>query len=90
MARLRRLAVQMGLTSGKVMTACMQAVAMYGSEFWWQGEGKQGMVEGAAELQKLVNLEARAVTGCFRITNQGALSCEAGLRPAAAQLNNRQ
>ena len=48
------------------------------------------MLGGAAELQKLANLEARAVTGCFRTINQGALSTESGLRPAVAQLNNRQ
>ena len=92
LARLKRLMGQMGLTAGnccKVMTACMQPVAMYGSELWWKREGKQGMVGGAAELQKLVKLEARAVTGCFRTTNQAALANEAGLRPAVAQLNNR-
>jgi len=55
------------------MTACMQSVAMYGSELWWQGEGKQGMRGGEDELQKLVGQEARAVTGCFRATNRGAL-----------------
>jgi len=38
----------------------------------------------------LVNLEARAVTGCFRTTNQGALASEAGLRPTVTQLENRQ
>jgi len=86
-ARLKRLAGQMGLTSGNcrgVVAACVQAVEMYGNELWWQGEGKQGMVEGVAELQKPVNFEARAATGCFRTTNQGALSCESGLRPAVA------
>ena len=59
--RLKRLTGQMGLTAGnccKVMTACVQSVAMYGSELWWKGEGDQGMAGGAAELQKLVNLEA--------------------------------
>jgi len=92
-ARLKRLTGQMGLTAGncrKVMTACVQSVAMYGSELWWKGEGKQGMAGGAAELHQLVNLEAWAVTGCFRTTNQAALGNEAGLRPAVAQLNNRQ
>lgn len=71
LARLRRLAGQMGLSpanSRKVMTACVQSVAMYGSEHWWRGEGKQGMVGGAAELQKLVSQEARAVTACFQTT----------------------
>jgi len=83
----------MGLTSAncrKVMTACMQSVAMYGSELWWQGEGKQGMRGGEDELQKLVGQEARAVTGCFRTTNRGAHMAESGLRPAVPQLENRQ
>jgi len=48
------------------------------------------MVSGAGELQKLVNLEGRGVTGCFRTTNQGALASKEGLRPAVAQLENRQ
>jgi len=59
--RLKRLMGQMELTAGnccKVMTACLQSVAMYGSERWWKGEGNPGMAGGAAELQKLVNLEA--------------------------------
>jgi len=93
LVRLRRLAGQMGLTSGncrKVMTACVQSVAMYGIELWWKGKGKPGMSSGAGELQKLVNQEARAVTGRFRTTNLGALAMESGLRPAAAQLDNRQ
>ena len=83
----------MGLTSAncrKIMTACVQSVAMYGNELWWQGAGRQGMREGEEELQKLVNQEARSVTGCFRTTNLGALMAEASLRPAAAQLENRQ
>jgi len=68
LARLKRLAGQMGLTSGncrKVMTACVQSIAMYGTELWWKGEGKPRMSNGVGELQKLVNQEARAVTGCF-------------------------
>jgi len=68
LARRKRLAGQMGLTSDncrKVMTTCVQSVAMYGTELWWKGEGKPGMSGGAGELQKLVNQEPRAVTGCF-------------------------
>jgi len=93
MARLWRLVGQMGLTSAncrKVMIACVQAVALYGSELWWQGEGEPGMVGAEEELQKMVSQQARAVTGCFRTTNLGALMAEASLRPAAAQLENRQ
>jgi len=37
-----------------------------------------------------VNKQARATTGCFRTTNRGALAMESGLRPATAQLENRQ
>jgi hypothetical protein len=89
MNRLRRLMGQMGLTSAncrKVMTACVQAVAMYGAELWCRGEGSRDTVGGVEELQKHVNQEARAVTGCFQTTNLGALAMEAGIRPAAAQL----
>jgi hypothetical protein len=48
------------------------------------------MAGGVEELQKLVNREARAVIGCFRTTNMGALTAEAGLRLVSAQLDNRQ
>jgi len=48
------------------------------------------MTGGAEELQKLVNQEVRLVTGCFRTTNLGALAMQSGLRPAGAQLDNRQ
>jgi hypothetical protein len=51
---------------------------------------ERSTVGGAEELQKLVYQEARAVTECFRTTNQGVLVTEAGLRPAIAQLENRQ
>ena len=50
----------------------------------------EGTIGRANELQMLVNQEARATTGCFRRTNLGALSMEAGLRAATAQLENRQ
>jgi len=93
MARLRRLIGQMGLSPAncrKVMTACIQSVAMFGSELWWKGGHVPGIVGRADELQLLVNQEARATTGCFRTTNLGALSMESGLRAATTQLENRQ
>jgi ribonuclease HI len=74
----------------KVMTACIQSVAMFGAELWWKGDGVQGTIERGKELQILVNKQARAVTGCFGSTNLGALAMESGLRPAIAQLENRQ
>jgi hypothetical protein len=93
MGRLRRLAGHVGLlpvNCRKVLRACIQSLAMFGSELWWKGDGVVGTVGRAEELQKLVNQQALAVTGCLRITNQGALAMESGLRPAAAQLANRQ
>jgi len=93
MTRLRRLTGQMGLSPAncrKVMTACIQSVAMFGSELWWKGDHVWGTMGQANELQLLVNQEARATTGCFWTTNLGALSMESGLRAATTQLENRQ
>ena len=93
MVWLRRLTGQVGLSPAncrKVMTACVQSVAMFGSELWWKGDYVQGTIGRGEQLQRLVNHEARATTGCFRTTNQGALSMESGLRAATAQLENRQ
>jgi len=63
---------------------------MFGLELWWKGDYVPGSIGRVAEMQLLVNQEARATTGCFRTTNLGALSMESGLRAAAAQLENRQ
>ena len=41
MAQLRRLTRQMGLSPAncrKEMTACIQSIAMFGSELWWKGD----------------------------------------------------
>ena len=74
----------------KVMAACIQSVAMFGSELWWKGDQMRGTIGRADDMQLLVNQQARATTGCFRTTNRGVLSMESGLRPAATQLENRQ
>ena len=92
LTRLRRLTGQLGLSPAncrKVMTACIQSVAMFGAELWWKGEGARGTVGRANDLQLLVNQQARATTGAFR-TTLGALPMESGLRPAGNQLENRQ
>jgi hypothetical protein len=93
LGRLRRLTGQMGLAPincRKVITACIQSVTMFGAELWWKGDGVMGTKERATELQTLVNKQARAVTGCFGMTNMGAPAVESGVRPAAAQLENRR
>jgi len=88
MTRLRRLTGQMGLTPAncrKVMTACVQSATMFGAELWWKGDYATGTQGRAGEIQRLINQEARATTGCFRTTNLGALSMESGLQAATAQ-----
>jgi len=90
---LKRLTEQMELSPAncrRVMSACVQSVAMFGAELWWKGGNVRGTTGRAEELQQLVNREARATTGAFRTTNLGALSMESGLRPATNQLENRQ
>jgi len=58
MDRLRRPTGQMGLPSTnlrKLMTACVQSVALYRPELRWTGEGNRGGMGGTEELQKLTN-----------------------------------
>jgi len=58
MSRLKRLAGQMVFSPEncrKVLTACIQSVAMFGAELWWEGTEKQGTIGRANELQLLVN-----------------------------------
>jgi len=90
--RLRRLAGQVGLSSEncrRVQTACVQAAALFGAELWWKGDNVHGMGGRRDAVQRLVNQEAQLTTGAFRTTNQGALSLESGIKPAATQLDNR-
>jgi len=66
MASLRRLTAQIGLSPAncrKVMTACIQPVAMIGSELWWKGDHASGTMGRAVEPQLLVNQEARGKHG---------------------------
>jgi hypothetical protein len=60
------------------MTACIESVIVFGSELWWKDDRVKGNIGRAEELQKEVNTQARAVTGCFQTTNQGALAMESG------------
>jgi hypothetical protein len=69
----------------KVQVACIQAVALYGSEVWWKGQKNR-----IDDLQRMVNQQARDITGCLHTTPLGPLLKEAGLRPAESLLENRQ
>jgi len=93
MTRLRQLTGKIGLSlmnCRRIMTACVQSVAMFGAELWWKGGNVRGTTGCADVLQLLVNQQARVTTGAFRTSNLGALSMESGLRPASNQLENRQ
>ena len=93
MNQLKRLIGQMGLSPAncrRVMSACVQSVAMFGAELWWKRGNVHRTTGCVEELQLLVNWEVRTTTGAFRTTNLGALSMESGLRPATNQLENRQ
>ena len=72
------------------MTACIQSVALFGSEPCWQGNHLRGITGQANELRLLVNQEDGATTGCFQTTNLGAHSMELWLRSASTQLEERQ
>jgi len=88
--RMRRLTGRMGLVPENVrrtQVACVQAVAMYGSELWWKGENENGTIGRANDLQILVNQQARDITGCFKSTNQGEPMPLSGLRPARPLLS---
>ena len=56
----------------KAMTACVQSVAMFGVELRWKGNQVYGTIGRAADLQILVNREARTTLGAFPTTNQGS------------------
>ena len=87
-ARLRTISQRHGLAPGlvrRIQIAAIQAVAFYGSELWWRGQKNREV-----ELQRLVNGQARAITGAFRTTPIGPLLREAGLEPAETALDNRQ
>jgi len=85
--RVRSLMMKKGLSSEgckRIRVAAVQAVVLYGSELWWHGQQNR-----AYEVQVLLNEQGRRVTGCFRMTPQGALMNDVGLRLATALLNNR-
>jgi len=81
---MRRLTGRMDLAPENVrrtQVARVQAVAMHESELWWKGEKENGTIGRANDLQKMVNQQARDITGCFKNTNRGLMSLS-GLRPA--------
>jgi hypothetical protein len=68
-----------------VQVACVQAVALYGSEIGWDPSevGKRD------DLQLLLNRQATSILGALPTTARGALRRESGLIPALVTLDSR-
>ena len=63
----------------------VQSIALYGAEIWWQGQKTW-----AEDIQRLINRQARAITGALKTTPIGPLVKEAALTPAVSVLEDRQ
>jgi ribonuclease HI len=88
-ARLRTLTKTYGVVPESVRAvkgACVQAVALYGSELWWDPKD----VGRGDSLQLLLNRQARSVLGALPTTPRGALMRESGLTPAPVIVDSRQ
>jgi hypothetical protein len=88
-ARLRTLTKTYGVVPESVravQVACIQAVALYGSELWWDPKE----IGRRDDLQLLLNRQARSVLGALPTTPRGALMRESGLTPAPVILDSRQ
>jgi predicted amidohydrolase len=68
-----------------VQIACVQAVALYGSELWWDPK-ETGRQE---DLQLLFNRQARSTLGALPTMPLGALIRDSGLTPAPVALDSR-
>jgi len=88
-ARLRTQTTTYGIVPESVraiQAACVQAVALNGSELWWNPK-EAGRRD---DLQLLLNRQARSILGALPTTPRGALMRESGLTPAPVVLDSRQ
>src|SRR5271154_29236 len=86
--RLKSISNTYGLSPGlvrRVQIAAVQSVALYGAELWWRGQKTW-----ANNLQRLINRQARSITGALSTTPIGPLVNEAALIPAVPLLEDRQ
>jgi hypothetical protein len=86
--RLKSLSSTQGLAPGlirRIQIAAVQSVALYGAELWWRGQKTW-----AQDIQKLVNKQARAITGALKTTPIAPLIREANLTPADPLLDDKQ
>jgi len=86
-ARLRTLTKTYGVVPESVravQVACVQAVALYGSELWCDPKE----IGRRDDLQLLLNRQARSVLGALPMPPRGALMRESGLSPAPVILDS--
>jgi hypothetical protein len=88
-ARLRTLTKIYGIVPESVLgvqVACVQAVALYGSELWWYPRE----VDRRDDLQLLLNRQARSILGALPTTTRSALMRVSGLTPVLVTIDSRQ
>ena len=66
----------------RVQLAVVQSIALYGVELWWKGQKNNEQT-----VQKLLNRQARSITGMYPSTPIHPLLSEAGLIPAKILLD---
>ena len=87
-ARIRGLSKTYGLSPAlvrRIQIAAVQSVVLYGAELWWKNQKTH-----QNEIQKLINRQARSITGMYPSTPVPALMSESGLIPAHILLDFRQ
>ncbi len=87
-AQIKGLSKTYGLCPGlvrRIQVAAVQSVALYGAELWWKGQKNHEQ-----ELQKLINRQARSITGMYRSSPISHLMNDSGLLPAHILLDSRQ
>jgi hypothetical protein len=92
-AQIARLCRHWGLplsSAANLQKAVVQSVATYGIELGTIQKNPPHDKTRLANLQKVLNQQARAATGCFRTTPIGFLIAEGGSRPATAIVRGRQ
>jgi len=88
-ARLRSLTETYGVVAESVQAVqvvCVQAVALYGSELWWDPRE----VGRGDDLKLHLNRQARSILGALPTTLRGAPMRESGLTPAPVTVDSRQ
>ena len=87
-AQIKGLSKTYGLYPGlvrRIQVAAVQSVALYGAELWWKGQKNY-----EKDLQKLINRQARSITGMYRSSPISPLMNDSGLLPAHILLDSRQ